>query len=240
MVLQLLHRGAPLSRYLSNAHHVHGMCGCCALTQLRSPRRWSRRAKTHGLLVRRHGIFNRLRCAPDQRPTRERAANHGSGLRECRRPLPPACTCSPLTAVLRSTRLCRALPARPPPPPPSAARSPPLSSPPPAFFRRIRALLDAAAAAAGRCEAAWRFKAATQAAVAAPLLGGYHRAARAGHPRCSGGSGDASRLIDASLPPLMALQKSRQASAHFFLDCASACGVRVCSWKELTSGFPTV
>ena len=144
MVLQLLHRGAPLSRYLSNAHHVHGMCGCCALTQLRSPRRWSRRAKTHGLLVRRHGIFNRLRCAPDQRPTRERAANHGSGLRECRRPLPPACTCSPLTAVLRSTRLCRALPARPPAPPPSAARSPPLSSPPPAFFRRIRALLDAA------------------------------------------------------------------------------------------------
>ena len=91
-----------------------------------------------------------------------------------------------------------------------------------------------------RCEAAWRFKAATQAAVAAPLLGGYHRAARAGHPRCSGGSGDASRLIDASLPPLMALQKSRQTSAHFFLDCASACGVRVCSWKELTSGFPTV
>ena len=172
--------------------------------------------------------------------TRERAANHGSGLRECRRPLPPACTCSPLTAVLRSTRLCRALPARPPAPPPSAARSPPLSSPPPAFFRRIRALLDAAAAAAGRCEAAWRFKAATQAAVAAPLLGGYHRAARAGHPRCSGGSGDASRLIDASLPPLMALQKSRQTSAHFFLDCASACGVRVCSWKELTSGFPTV
>ena len=33
-----------------------------------------------------------------------------------------ACTCSPLTAALRSTRCCTALPARPQAPPPSATR----------------------------------------------------------------------------------------------------------------------
>ena len=122
MVLQLLHRGAPLSRYLSNAHHVHGMCGCCALTQLRSPRRWSRRAKTHGLLVRRHGIFNRLRCAPDQRPTRERAANQGSGHGHSVARRGRACSCSPLTAAQCSFRCSSAPVARPPSPPPSRPR----------------------------------------------------------------------------------------------------------------------
>ena len=196
MVLQLLHRGAPLSRYLSNAHHVHGMCGCCALTQLRSPRRWSRRAKTHGLLVRRHGIFNRLRCAPDQRPTRERAANHGSGHGHSVARRGRACSCSPLTAAQCSFRCSSAPVARPPSPPPLRPRDGGRHRGRfRRFSRRFRAPLAASAAAVGHCEAVWSCKAAVVAAVAAQQCGGSHQTAQG---RIFGGSGDAA---SAPLPP---------------------------------------
>ena len=78
---------------------------------LRSARRWSRRATTHGLLVRRHGIFMRLRCAPHQRPTRERAANHGISpviaLARCSESAPAAhspLSCARLIAAQRRRR----------------------------------------------------------------------------------------------------------------------------------------
>ena len=96
---------------------------------------------SHGALVRRHRLFMRLRCALRPCPARERVANHDTWPATALAPPQRMCTCSPLTAAIRSTRCCAAPPASPPAPPPSAARSPPPSPPPPAIFRRLDASL---------------------------------------------------------------------------------------------------
>ena len=98
-----------------------------------------------------------------------------------------ACTCSPLTAALRSTRRCTVPLVRPPAPPPSATRSPPLFSAAPAFSRRLCALLVAARQLPGGYEAdsraAWSLTTATLAASAARQRGSYLWAARAARAR---------------------------------------------------------
>ena len=126
----------PHSR--SSAHHV------CARFA-RSRRASTLTAFSPGGTASTHDLGT---CRASARPVSAAPLDSTPAARRCRGLR--ACTCSPLTAVLRSNRRCAAPPVRPPAQPPSAAQVPPPSPPPPALFRRLRALLAAAAAAVGR------------------------------------------------------------------------------------------
>ena len=97
------------------------------------PEGGDREAKLHDLGVQPTSPKSNFRCAADGEHvlTGARAGNWR------------ACTCSPLTAALRSTRRCTVPLVRPPAPPPSATRSQPFFSAAPAFSRRLCALLVA-------------------------------------------------------------------------------------------------
>ena len=173
-------------------------------------------------------------------PTRERAANHGSGLRECRRLLPPARTCSPLTAALRSTHCCTVPPARPPGPASSAARIPSPYPPPPALFSTtpcssrcccccrgsLRGGVELQGGVRGGCAGADALRHDSDASGGPPAPLKLLRRRSAAHRRRLSASPGAA--------------ESCKASAHFFLDCAGACGEPVRSWKELSAGFPMI
>ena len=55
---------------------LRGACSVASLGDCAGASCGDRRRRSHRLLVRRHCIFIRRRCAPRQRLTRERAANH--------------------------------------------------------------------------------------------------------------------------------------------------------------------
>ena len=165
---------------------------------------------------------------------------HRLCLRACRWPLPPAYTCSPLTAVLRSTHRWTAPPARPPAQPSSAARSPPPSPPPPAYFPTTPW--------SSRCCCRRRGSMRGSVELQGGAQGGSGGAA-AGQ-LCSRGSGGplarlrrlrrrfAARPRVSSASPGAA--ENHQASSHFFLDSISVCDAGVRRWIELTASFPTV
>ena len=107
------------------------------------------RARSHGVLVQRHGLFvrlgSRLRRAATYRARGTRGMCPATALGASQR----MCTCSPFTTARCSIRCSSAPAPRPPSPPSLAARLPSSPSPPPALFQSFYASSRCRSAAAG-------------------------------------------------------------------------------------------